>query len=201
MTIASDHIGFKSKRVHIPANSMTGVLSSAGVNAHQGAGAAVHAAHSVGTSELTIYQIGADGDEFYHLLPIPWDWNRDFDFRFRPIYSDSTTSGVATTWKLSYMGIAEGEAIADITGNETLSIANTNSTTANALEVPDWTSTTSGSANITTSDYGIVLRLECDSMGTGMAASELELFGLEIEYIVEATRSFRQQYGTWDTPT
>ena len=200
MTIPSDRIGFKSKRVFISANLMTGVLSTAGVNAQQGAGGAVHAAHSVGGSELAITKIGADGDEFYHFFPIPWDFNRNYDFRFRPIYSDSTTSGVATTWKFKYVGIAEGEAIADIpAGAEELSISNTNSSTANALEIPDWTTVASGTVYVTASDYAILLRLECDTMGTGMSADELELFGVEIEYIVEATRTIRQQYGTYDT--
>jgi len=66
---------------------MTGMLSSAGANASEGAGGAVQAAHSVTGSELTIVQAGAAGDEIYHLWAFPWDFDRSEPIRWRPIFS------------------------------------------------------------------------------------------------------------------
>lgn len=196
--IRDKNMSLYCKEVFIPAAYMSGMLTGAAANTSQGAGSAIHAAHSVGASEQTVVQIGADGDEVYHFWKIPYDMDIDEPLRWRPIYSHSSTDADVPVWKLDYMGIADGEAIADITTHESTTISGAVSTTANALEIPSWKSTSSESY-ITSTDYGILIRLECDSLG-GASANEIEVFGLEIQYTVKMCDDLNLRHRTSTEP-
>jgi len=198
MPIRDTSVGWKTKRVHIPVNLMTGMLSSAGANASEGAGGAVQAAHSVTGSELTIVQAGAAGDEIYHLWAFPWDFDRSEPIRWRPIFSHASTTADTPTFKFDYMCRAEGEAILDITSHETTSISGAVSTTEDALEVWDWTATDSPSY-VATGDYGMLCRLEVDDLG-GASANEIELFALELEYTIKSTAGDNRRHTTTSDP-
>jgi uncharacterized protein YcnI len=193
MPIPSKSLGWKSKRIQRDFRNMFGMLNGTG----QGTGGPVSAAHSVSTSEQTIVQVGAAGDEFYDMFLLPWDINRNYPVRWRLIFTHSSTDADTPTFTFDYEGVAEGEAMADITSHESTTFSGAVSTTANALEVTDWVSTAS-STYITSSDIMLKTRVTATNVG-GASANEIELIALELEYIVDATRSTRQGYGTFDT--
>ena len=198
MPIRDDAIAWKTKREFIPAAYMTGMLTGAGANASQGAGGAVHAAHSVGASELTIVQAGAAGDEIYHFWPFPWDFDRSYPIRWRPIFSHASTTADTPTFRLAYMCRADGEAIADVTAHETSTISGAVSTTEDALEVWDWTELTSPSY-VAAADYGMLINFSVSYLG-GASANEIEIFGLELEYTIRSTTSDNRRHNTNDEP-
>lgn len=183
-------IAWKTKVDFIDLRNTFGMIAGAS----QGTGGAVVAAHSVAASELTDVQAGADGDEIYHLYRLPWDFDRGQDFRWRVIYSHSSTDADTPTFTFDYMGRAEGEAIADITSHEATTWSGAVSTTANALGLTDWVSTNSASY-LASTDYCMLCRLTTTYLG-GASANEIEMFGIEIEYTVNATSTDGRRHTT-----
>jgi len=190
MPIKDTSIAWKTKVDFIDARNMFGMLNGTG----QGTGGPVSAAHSVSASELTDVLVGANGDEFYHFYRIPWDMDLGKNFRWRVIYSHSSTDADTPVWTFDYMGIAEGEAVADITSHEATTSTQTVSTTANALGLTDWV-TTNSTSYITSTDHAILMRWTSTSLG-GASADEIELFGFEIQYTINATASDGRRHTT-----
>jgi len=188
--IKDTSIAWKTKVAFLDARNMFGMLNGTG----QGTGGPVSAAHSVGGSEQTIVLVGAQSDEFYDFFPIPWDMDRNEDFKWRVIYSHSTTHADTPTYTFDYMARAEGEAIADISSHESTTFSGAVSTVANALGITDWVATNS-SAYITSSDYALLTRLTATYSG-GASVDEVELFGIEIQYTINATSSDGRRHTT-----
>ena len=166
---------------------VTGVTGSVEAAAFTslGAGNPVISDHSVGAAEVMSMKIGADGDEVYHNWRIPPDMNRDKEFDWRVIFSTASTDADTPTFTLDYQGVADGTAVADITADEETTWSGAVSTTANALEVPDWTRTDSGSY-IASTDSHIKLRLTCTYTG-GASADEIEVMALALRYEKKST--------------
>jgi len=195
MPIPADALGLKPKRIQRDFRHMYGNLNGT----FEGAGGAVNAAHSVAASELTDVQVGAEADEFYDIFILPEDLNRNYDMRWRLVFSHSTTDEDTPTFTFDYEAVAEGEAIADITSHESTTHSGAVSATANALEVTDWVDIAT-STYVTALDILLKTRVTATNLG-GAGANEIELLYLELEYIPNPTRATRQNYGTFGLAT
>ena len=192
--IRDHNIAWKTKYIDRSFSTMYGNLNGT----FEGTGGAVMAAHSVAASELVIAQVGANGDEFYDVFTIPWDMDIDKPFRWRIIYSHSSTDEDTPTWTFDYQSVAEGEAIADITSHEATTHSGAVSATANALGTTDWVKTSSQSY-ITSSDIMLKTRVTATDLG-GASANEIELFALQLEYTVKATATDGRKHDTDNEP-
>lgn len=195
--IRDKNIAWKTKRVYLPCFNMGGVLADAA----QGAGAPVFAAHSVAASELVIMQVAAAGDEVYTFWPFPQDFDADYPLRFRIWFSHSSTTADTPDWVLSYKALGDGDAITDAkdSADEDVAFAAAAvSTTANALEVLDWEKSVSNT-KIDSTDHALMMALECNGLG-GASANEIEVFGIEVEYTIQATASDGRKHDTNDEP-
>ena len=190
MPIRDTSIAWKTRRVFRDARTMTGNLNGT----FDGEGGVVMAAHSVGASELTIAQAGADLDELYDFWAFPDDFDRTEPVRWRPVFSHASTTADTPTFKLEYMCIGDGEAIADVTSHNTTTISGAVSTTEDALEVWDWTDTDSDSY-VASTDYGMLYTLVVHDLG-GASANEIEIFGVELEYTVRSTAADNRRHTT-----
>lgn len=187
--IKTKNIAYKTKKIFRDVRIMTGNLNGT----FQAAGGVVLAAHSVGASELAIAQIGANSDELYDFWVFPDDFDRTQPIRWRPIFSHSSTTADTPTFTFSYMAIAKGEAILDITGHNDTTISGAVSTTEDALEVWDWTDTGSDDY-IASTDYGILYSVAVN-MGTA-SSNEIEVFGINLEYTVRSTAADNRRHTT-----
>lgn len=179
--IKDKNIAWKTKRIDRDFRSMYGNLNGT----FQGAGGAVNAAHSVGASEQTIVQAGADGDEFYDMFTIPWDMDVDEPLRWRVLFSHATTDVDTPTFTFGYMGRAAGEAIADVTSHKDTTFSGAVAATADAIEVTDWTSTSS-ETYVDADDVLLLTKLVTTYLG-GAGANEIELISLQLEYTIKST--------------
>lgn len=189
MPVKDKGIGWNRKRVFIAPRVMSGVLDdlTSGVPASLGAGAPVFAEISA-AFEIMGMQIAAAGDEVYHFWPIPWDMEMEQPLRFRVWFVHTSTDGDAPIWKLDYKGVGKQAALSDArsSADENLTFsAHTCSTTANSLEITAWKESTSDARNILTTDFAVLLALECDNLGSA-SANEIILLGLEVEYTIAA---------------
>jgi hypothetical protein len=186
MPINDDNIGWNRKRLWIPVNVFMGLLESTNLLTSLGAGAAV-LQEAQSDSELAGLQAGADGDEIYTMLPIPWDMDLTQPMRFRVWFGHTQATADTPVFKVLYKFIAKQIALSDAgsSADETVTFtAHTNAATANALEITAWAESAS-ETYWREGDFGILLCLEIDSLGSA-SANEITIMGLEIQYAVAA---------------
>ena len=193
MPLQDDNVAWNRKRKFIAAADMLGLLETGGVITSLGAGGAVFGEIS-GAFELAGLLIGATGDELYHVRPIWWDMDTTQPMRFRVWFVHTTTDADAPVFKVFYKFFGKQAAMSDAASSpdETLTFgAHTVSTTDNSIEITDWKESVS-ETKIAVTDFGILLALECDSLG-GAGADEMMLLGLEVQYTVRAMSNVNRQ--------
>ena len=191
-----NRIAYKTKRIDRDFRYMYGMLNGTG----QGAGTPASTAQSVAVSEQVVVPVGAVDDEFYDIVVIPWDMDRTEPLRWRLVYTNTTTSGFTATYTFDYMARAEGEAMLDITTHESTTYSGSITATANALNVTDWTITTSEDY-ITSTDILLLTRLTATNLGgSTTTADEMELITLQLEYTIKSTASDGHNHDTDDAP-
>lgn len=179
--IRDKNISWKVKTEFHSVLTMTGQLNGTFL----GTGGAVLAESSVSASEQVVALVGAAGDEYYDRFVVPFDYDYSEPLRYRIWYIHTTTDLDTPTWTFSYMGRAEGEAIADITSHNDTIYSGVVSATANAIGITDWVDTGS-EAYIPTTDKLILTRLTATDLG-GAGGDEFELLGVEYAYTIAAT--------------
>jgi len=188
MTIKDSQIGWNIKRLWIPAQSFNGMfMESAGTLTSQGAGGAVWAALGVADSELAGIAIEADGDEIYHIMPLPWDVDWDENIWARIWFVHDSVDADAPVWKVFGKFLTKQQAVSDAAASSDDSVtfdAHTCSTTTGSLEVTNWG--VFDTLKPMSTDVGIQISVECDSLG-GASANEIKFIGLELAYTVSAT--------------
>ena len=192
--IKDKNISWKTKVVNRDFRTMYGCLNGT----FEATGGAVAAAHSVGASEQTIVQVGAAADQFYDMFLIPWDMDISHPLRWRLLFTHSSTSADVPVFTFGFMGLAAGEAMAEITSHADTVLTHTVSTTEDALEVSDWKSTGSQSY-IASTDSLIITRLAATSLGSA-SANEIELIALQLEYTIRATATDGNRHTTSQEP-
>lgn len=183
--IKDKNIADKLGRKFIPVQAMAGWDATQA--ASLGAGAAIYQ-EPVAAAELAGMQIGAAGDEIYHLMKIPYDLDRDFPALIRIIFSHSTTTADTPDWLINVKGLAIGEAPSDAgaTPDEALTYAaKAVSTVANAMEKTLFKAIPA--ADIPAADVFWQLGIECNGLG-GASANEITLWGIELVYTKKRTR-------------
>jgi hypothetical protein len=193
MPIQDDNIAWNRRRLFIPAIQMAGFLESGGTLTGLGAGSAVFQ-EALAAAELAGIQVGADGDEIYHFLPIPWDINLTEPIRFRVWFVHGSTDADTPVFSVAYKGIGKQGAISDAKSSpdETCTFgAHTCSTTNNSLEITAWKESTSYSY-LTATDFAILLALTVDTMSA--SANEITILGLELDYTVGAASNSQRQF-------
>jgi len=194
--ITDKNIAWERKRVFLPAFNMLGVLADAA----QGAGAPAFGA-DLAASELVGLLINAAGDEIYTMWPLPWDLDKDQPIRIRLIFTHASTDADDPDWLVSLKGIAKQAAITDAASTPDDAIAfaaKAVSTTANSLEILDWEVTTSDEW-LAALDRAILIAIECNGLGSA-TGDEIILYGLEIEYTVNATGDDNRRKTTTNAP-
>lgn len=161
-------------------------LEAAGTLTGQGAGTPVWAASGVAASELTGIAIGADGDELYHMFPVPWNMDPQKDVWLRVVFSHDSTDADTPIWQAWGKWVAKQAALTDAksSGDATVDwAAHTCSTTTGSLERTVWARLGLGS-KWTSSDIALILALECGTMSG--SAGELIFHWLEMAYTIAA---------------
>jgi hypothetical protein len=147
----------------------------------------------VAAAQLAGLVVNAAGNEVFHYWPIPRDLDRKEPFRVRYHFIHTATDADAPVFKTHYKAISRQEALtaANSTSDEELTHdAHTVSTTANTYEVSTWKKSASHT-KLAATDIGILFTFEADNLG-GASASEINIFGVELEYVVEATGAQRE---------
>lgn len=163
---------------------LSGLLSSAGVDASEGAGGAVHAAIGLAASELTCIQIGAAADEIYHFEPLWDDLDTAYDVRVKIWFIHSATDADTPDWLFSYKLYADQDALTDCTssGDGAIALAaKTVSTTDDSVETTDWISLAFTSA-YASGDIAWAFAVECNGLGSA-SANEIEFVGVQFQYV------------------
>lgn len=190
--IKDKNIAWKTERVFIPVNQMSGFLESTGTLTSLGAGTPVFG-ELTAAAQLAQVFINAAGNEIFHFWPIPRDFDRSRPFRVRLHFAHLSTDADAPVWKTFYKAIARQEALsaANSTPDETIThAAHTVSIVASSYEVTVWALSASNT-KITADDIALLLAFECDSLGSA-SANEIGFIGAEIEYTKQATTSIRE---------
>lgn len=179
---------WKVGRIFLPAKDFLGIIGTAGADTGQSNGGPVVAVQA-GAGELGVVQMAAAGDEIATLMPLPPDMKRDAPVAARVWFCHSSTDADTPVFKVLSKFHAKQATLVDIDTSEdklTTFSAHTCSTTAESLEVTDWTDL-SWEDYLTDSDVAVGIILECDNLGSA-SANEIELLGLEIAYEIEATQ-------------
>lgn len=192
MPIRDRNIAWKTHREFIPVHQMSGFLEAADLITSLGAGTPV-LAEPVAAAQLAGMAINAAGNEIFHFWPIPRNMDRAFPLRVRIHFIHTSTDADTPAWKTFYKAIARQEALtaANSTPDEQLDHdAHTVSTTANSFEVTNWKKSVSNT-KLTANDIAILFCFECDNLGSA-SANEINLLGVEIEYVMQATAEQRE---------
>jgi len=196
MPIVDHQIGWKAGRFFLPAKLFNLVFTTDSMQG-QSNGNPVEAVQA-GAGELAVVQIGAAGDELSAFVPIPWDLDRDAPVLARVWFVHSSTDADAPVWILKSKFHSKQATVVDMDTSEDIATtfdAHTCSTTAESLEITDWTDL-DWDSYITASDIAVGLLLECDNLGSA-DANEIEFVGLELAYQIKAT----DQAGRWMSST
>jgi hypothetical protein len=192
MPVRDRNIAWKTKREFIQARSFSGLQDATGTQTSLGAGTPVMG-EAVAASQLSGLVVNAAGNEVFHLWPIPRDMDRKEPFRARYHFIHTSADADAPVFKTHYKAIAKLEAMsaANSTPDEELTHdAHTVATAVNSYEVTDWKKSVSHT-KLTSSDIAILFCFEADALG-GASASEINILGVELEYVVEATAQQRE---------
>jgi len=136
-----------------------------------------------GTIELATIPM-TTADEAQHIIPIPWDLDRQKDMAARVVYIHaSTDAGDQPVWKVGYKFFAIQDQTVEIKAGVDEDVSITSDATAStddSLEVTDWTRLKTATY-MTRSDVMMGLCLELDALGSALA-DECEVVGVELAY-------------------
>jgi hypothetical protein len=192
--IRDRNIASRLKRIWIPVGTMAGL--DVARTATLGAGVPVFQ-EAVAAAELGGLAIAAAGDEIYHMMPLPWDLDRDFPMRFRIWFSHSTTTADNPDWVIEIKYLGKQIVITDAgdSPDDTLTFpATAVSTTADAMEILDFQAC--DESNIASTDFAMMFLVEANGLGAA-GANEITLWGVEIEYV----RGGQSEGARFDTDT
>lgn len=185
--IRDRNIAGRTKRLWIPVHAMAGLIDQVPTDStiqpivSLGAGSPIFQEPLAG-AEISGLAMAANGDEIYHLLPIPWDMSRNHNWRARIWFVHSSTDADTPDWVIAATYVGKQGAIIDASAaaDETLTFAaKATSTTDDSLEVLDFEESASA-ANMAETDFAIMLSVECNAISA--SANEITLLGIEIEY-------------------
>lgn len=188
------HFGWRLKREWFSVKDLLGIDNNGTDDKSLGQGTPT--VEPATTIETVCIPMSA-ADEVHHLIPIPWDLDRTQPMRVRVHFLHTSTDGDDPEFKFGYKFFARQEAIKEIQANADKTVtlnAHACSTTDNSYEVTEW-------ANLGTEDYisdddiAMGMVLELDDQG-GAGADEIELFGFELEYTINAYGPYREKTST-----
>lgn len=186
--LSGSKIAPQRQRLFIPWFEMSGFVDAAAM-ASAGAGAPVpKAVNSLGLTGLFMDEAG---DDVYHYMPIPTDWDRSKDIRFRAHFVTGSAEVLdTTTWKILYLPIQVGTTviIAPATALNTAIVQATVAGTAWTSEQSPW-----GILNgktLTDDHDAIAFITELQAFAAGLAEDVL-FFGTEIEYTMKLGKGHR----------
>jgi hypothetical protein len=166
---------------------MAGVVSGSSLGAGTTAIAEIAAALELGGLPFD------DEDEVYHIMPIPWDMDRNHPFRARLWFVHTTTDADTPDWAFHYAFFAKQAAVNDIAANadQTLTaLDHAVSTTDNSLEITAWMESDSPTY-ITATDFGMGFVVELTDLGSA-GADEILLLGVELDYVFGGAPNIRR---------
>lgn len=177
------NIAWNVKREFIAVQQMAGFDATQA--ASLGAGAAIYQ-EPVAAAQLAGLQIGAAGDEIFHMWKLPWDMDRDQALAARLWFNHASTDTDNPDWVVSLKGIGIQAALtaATATADGTLTFpALAVAAVADALEKTSWQKT-SGGIFAATDIFGLIA-IECNGLGSA-SANEITLWGIELAYTIKA---------------
>jgi len=182
--IKDRNIAGKVIREFIPVQGMAGW--DATQVASLGAGALIYQ-EALAAAQLAGAQIGAAGDELYHLWKIPYALDRDYPIQMRILFSTSSADADTPDWLATMKGLALGQALSDskTTPDATFTFAaKALLAVANALNATNWVKV--DAPIFAAGDLFAMVAVECNGLG-GAAANELTLWGIEVAYTAKRT--------------
>ncbi len=192
MPVRDKNMAGRLKRVWIPVQSMQGL--DVARTASLGAGVAVFQ-EAVAAAEISGLAMAAAGDEVYHIMPIPYDLDRDYPMRFRIWFCHASTDTDNPDWVIALTYLGKGVLIPDASASadDTLTFAALAvAAVADALEVTSFQAC--DESKLAATDFAMTIVCECNGLGSA-SANEIELLGIELEY----TRGGRSEGGRLNT--
>lgn len=138
-------------------------------------------------------------DEIQHLIPVPWDMDRDQTMRVRVHFQHAAAGADTPQFKFAYKFFSRQDQTVEIKGNADKDVtltAHTCSTTNPSYEVTNWNDLDTEDY-ISSTDIAMGMCLELDALGSA-SADECKIFGIELEYTIDAFDSYRHE--TKDDP-
>ena len=133
-------------------------------------------------------------DEIAHVLPIPWNLDRDKQVLGRLMFQHAAADADAPIFKVTAKFFGKQDAMTEFIAGADVSVtfgAHTCSTTNPSLEVTDWTDLR-WDDYIDDSDVLTGISVELDDLG-GASADEIRLLGMELAYEIKATDIIRRK--------
>ena len=189
MPIRDKSIGWKFKRMWIPIRVFQGLDST--TDHLQTVNQGTPTVEPITTSEIVGLPM-TTADEIAHILPIPWDLNRDKNVLGRIIFQHAA-AGADTPgfiWTSKFFG--KQDAMTEFIAGKDVAITlpdHTCSTTNPSLEVTNWVNL-DWEDYIVATDVLMAMSIELNALGSS-TADECKLLGAEIAYEIEATQGYR----------
>jgi len=173
----------------IPARFMSGMLSRSGADISEGDNTPVHAANSLGGSELTCVTIdtgeaGATPMEIYHFMYLPREWDMSYPLDARIVFvhaAAAADAGIDWTFHYKFYGLQSALTDCKVSGDGAITFAaHTASATDDSIEATAWTALDTV-ATYAATDLFWGFAVTCTDMGAS-SANEIELMGVEFRY-------------------
>jgi hypothetical protein len=186
-------MGWKTCRQYIPIREFEGIDNDGtdDISLSQGTPARIAA---TGTLEVCAMPMDA-ADEVHHIIPIPWNMNRDKKVLGRVFFIHaSTDAGDTPIFKLGVKFYGKQDETVEAKGGADADVSITSPDTVatdNSLEVTDWTDL-EWDKYMTAEDVMAAITLELDNLGTS-TADECEVLGIELMWEIDACDGVRRR--------
>lgn len=184
MTMLDTQMRWKTKRLWLPIQTFAGLdnTGTADTSLSQG----TPTIEPITTSEIAGLPM-TTADEICHVLPIPWDLDRDKKVLGRLIFQHAAAGADTPIFKVGVKFFAKQAAMTEfVAGADTTKTfaAHTCSTNNPSLEATVWTDL-DWDDYITSTDVLAGVHVELDDLGSA-SADECKLLGLELMYEIKA---------------
>lgn len=196
MPIVDRAIGWKTCRQWIPIREFAGLDNNgtADISLSQGTPTLEPAS---GTLEVAAVPM-TTADEVHHVMPIPWNLNRDKKVLGRVFFIHaSTDAGDKPVFKVGHKFYGKQAQTVEAKGGADSDVSITHPGTVatdDSLEVTNWTDL-EWDDNIAATDIMVAITLELDALGSA-GADECEVLGVELMWEIEATDGYRHRTET-----
>lgn len=175
-------MGMKVGRIWLPANTFMGIDNNGTANISLSQGTPTEEPTS-GPSELVCIPM-TTADEVHTILPLPWDYDRDFKVAGRVWFAHaSTDAGDKPVWKVGVEFFGKQATLAEMAAGADVVTSITHPGTVatdDSIEITNWTDL-GWDSYVAAADILAGISVELDALGSA-TADECEFLGLELAY-------------------